>query len=69
MLSNSRWRYGRNGGRHWNTSGILAAVITFILVCCVSPKQIPSGSLLMLTSVPAYLVFRRMAAENKTAAG
>ena len=48
---------------------ILAAVITFILVCCVSPKQIPSGSLLMLASVPAYLVFRRMAAENKTAAG
>ena len=39
---------------------ILAAVITFILVCHVAPQQILSGSLLMLTSIPAYLIFRRV---------
>ena len=37
---------------------ILAAIITFILVCHVAPQQILSGTLLMLTSVPAYLIFR-----------
>ena len=37
---------------------ILAAIITFILVCHVAPQQILSGALLMLTSVPAYLIFR-----------
>lgn len=39
---------------------VLAAVITFILVCHVAPQQILSGSLLMLTSIPAYLIFRRV---------
>lgn len=39
---------------------VLAAVITFILVCHVAPQQILSGSLLMLTSIPAYLIFRHV---------
>lgn len=37
---------------------ILAAVITFILVCNVDKQQILWGILLMATSIPAYLIFR-----------
>lgn len=37
---------------------ILAAVITFILVCNVDKQQILWGLLLIATSVPAYFVFR-----------
>ena len=46
---------------------ILAAIITFILVCHVAPQQILSGSLLMLTSVPAYLIFRATVGKKAAA--
>lgn len=47
---------------------ILAAIITFILVCHVAPQQILSGSLLMLTSVPAYLIFRATVGKKAASA-
>lgn len=49
-------------------TAILATIITFILVCCVSPAQILSGSFLMLTSVPAYLIFRATLKKKHLAA-
>ncbi len=45
---------------------VLAAVITFILVCHVAPNQILQGCLLMLTSVPAYLIFRATVGKKST---
>lgn len=48
-------------------TAILAAIITFILLCYVSPQQILSGSLLMLTSVPAYFIFRAIVNKKKAA--
>ena len=38
-------------------TAILATVITMILACSVSIQEIISGSLLMLTSIPAYFIF------------
>lgn len=46
-------------------STILAAVITFILVCHVDPKQILNGSILMLTSVPAYFIYVKLIAKKQ----
>lgn len=41
-------------------TAILATVVTFILVCSVSPQEMRSGGFLMLTSIPAYLIFLYM---------
>lgn len=46
-------------------STILAAVITFVLVCHVDPKQILNGSILMLTSVPAYFIYVKLIAKKQ----
>ena len=44
---------------------ILAAVITFILVCNVDPQQIINGLILMLTSIPAYFIYRAVTGRRK----
>lgn len=44
---------------------ILAAVITFILVCNVDPQQIINGLILMLTSVPAYFIYCKVMGKKK----
>lgn len=46
-------------------TAILATLITFVLVCCVSPEQILSGSFLMLTSIPAYMIFRIISKKKR----
>lgn len=37
---------------------ILAAVVTFVLVCNVAPAQIKNSLILMATSIPAFFIFR-----------
>ena len=46
-------------------TAILATLITFVLVCCVSPEQILSGTFLMLTSIPAYMIFRIISKKKR----
>lgn len=48
-------------------TAILATAVTLVLVCSVSPKEMLSGGGLMLTSVPAYLIFLAINKKKDTA--